>query len=87
MKLKELFDADFLWKVLVYVMCACIIVHGCRITGIEKRVDALQDAFLKKCESDVEITTMTAEAFAELYPRIIVIEKKGEENSNEDTSN
>ena len=95
-KLKELLDADFLWKVLVYVMCACIIVHGCRITWLEKRIDALQESFLEMSKNNVEntleITTETINLPKELPVKVIVIEKnaksEGENNGkDENTSN
>lgn len=97
MKLKELLDADFLWKVLVYVLCACVIIHGLRLNWVEKRVDALQEAFLEMSKNNVEntlkITTETIDLLKELPVNVIVIEKnviksEGENNGkDEDTSN
>lgn len=40
-------DTNMLWKALVFVLCLCAFVQGLRIGWLEKRIDKLQESFLK----------------------------------------
>ena len=62
-------------KVLIYIMCACIIIQGFRIRFLEDQVDALSACFLDMSRSTKEnfkelnlALTDLLEAFKLAYP-------------------